>query len=176
MIKLNDLKNHWIEKMEGGDDKYLAIARTSNNAWHVIASGRAESIKSLNIMVDRDDGQGLVPDFAYSSNLNEGKSSDRIILIKKEKKMIISDENSLIYSFGIRDTEERSPIKRMIIYVRTANVHTFIFASRDADSICMSYSLAYEDMDAISHVMGGLFPALSKVSAKEVSAHEQTLD
>lgn len=175
MVKLKDIQSHWIEKMERGDDKYLAIARTSNNAWHVVAGGRAESIKSLNIMVDRDDGQGLVPDFVYPSNLNEGKSSNRIILIKKEKKMIISDEKSFC-SFGIKDTEERSPIKNMMIYVRTATVHTFIYASRESDSICVSYSLAFDDADAISHVMRGLFSSSNTNSNKEVTAHEQALD
>lgn len=174
MTKLNELQNHWIEKMEEGDEKYLAITRT-NNTWHVIVGGRAESIKSLSILVERDDGLGFVPDFTYPSSHYEEKSSDRIIMIKKEKKMIISDEKSF-YSFGIKDAEERSPIRNMMIYVRTATVHTFIYASRESDSICVSYSLAFDDADAITHVMRGLFSTSNTNSIKEVTAHEQALD
>lgn len=169
MSKLQSKQNTWIEKLEGGDSKYLAIARTGNNAWHLISNRRAEPIKALNIIMDNDDGTGLRPYYSFLMGQDENTPCQKEFLIKDERKMIVSDGSSILYSFGIKGSEAVTPIKSMLIYVRTEQVHTFIFASRECNSIKMSYTLVEQNADAISLLMDGLgFPS-PKMSNKEVN-------
>ena len=77
--------------------------------------------------------------------------------------MIVHDQNGE-YAFGIEG--ETAPARAFFVYIRTEDLHSFIFANQKCCSINMIHALAIEESDAITCFMDDVFEFEKPVEAK----------
>lgn len=166
MTNLKEKQEKWLLNLREGDENYLAVAR-GEKGWYLLSHRTAEPVAALMIMID--DGNGLRPEYYYSFAQSDVNPLDTTIVIKDEKKMILSDKNGC-YAFGIKDI--KSPAKAIFVYLRTAKLHTFIFAHQEACSVNMLLDLVREEKDATARCMESLVPTSMTMVKSEVVNNE----
>lgn len=170
MTNLEEKKIKWSDKLREGDKKYLMIARVDNE-WYFVGNKHAEPILSLKIAVDC--GAGLQKEYVYSIDRPDTDGLAFTAWIKDESKILIEDRNGLV-AFGIKDVA--SPAAAILIYLRTENIHTFIFGCQKSCSVSMFHAMALEQYDAVTYVMDDIFapqdaPKIA-IKVEEETAHE----
>lgn len=159
MTKLNEKQELWIEKLKEGDKRFTVISRCNDERWYFAGGKCSEQILSLKVAIDR--GNGLAPEYIYDFGAPEPNKPLYNFLIKNDSKMIFEDSNGT-YSLGIKG--EISSIKGIFIYIRTKEMHTFIFGNEKASSIKVIYKEAVETEDAISYCVLDIFASTSTES------------
>lgn len=153
MSVLNDKKFKWYESVQKGDSRYLML-KHDKNKWYFIGNNYTQEINSLKVAVDR--GEGMQLKYAWESQMSIVSDICFAAIIKDDKKLIAEDENGT-YTFGIKSIE---PImKSIFIYIRTKNMHCFVFGSSESNSAKMFFELADDEKDAVTNCMDSLFPS-----------------
>ena len=155
MEKLKEKYEKWMEKVISGDRRYFMITRTDDDRWYFVSGNHAEQILSLRIATDEENG--LRSEYEYSENHVESEKMSFTIIVKDDNKMIIQigDEEK---AFGIKDAPY--PVKSIVVYCKTATVHTFLFGSQPACVINTVFVSVSRNEDTIEPCIEGFYREL----------------
>lgn len=165
MTELMEKYNSWVEKVKAGEKDMLMLARVEKN-WFLVGNRAAERVRTFSVTLD--DGTGLHPAYIYSAEYPDVACPYVGIIIKDDKKMIIQGQDAL-YAFGVKDVPP--PVRAMCIYLRTENLHSFVFFSNEAKSIDVVHTVVAGPRDAITCYMANMF-GISAVKAENEEGGE----
>ena len=164
----------WLEKAMSGDPEYTLIAYDDGNGkWYHICSNHSEVISEMKIAVDAGYGEGMKVKYCYNIKCAETNCQwCTTMIIKNESKLIINiGEN--YSSFGVKNGNRT--LAKFYAYIRTTPVHKFVYASQECERICIQYSPAISDRDAVTYCVEEIFATPTTVSnfdETKVNHHE----
>ena len=152
MITITEKYEKWCEKVRSGSCSLLMLIR-EKGAWYLIYDRQAKRLSDVRITVcDGDD--------MTRTEYTDATPTDNecILLIKDEKKLIMSRGEKRLDAFGMESSD--STAKMVFCYARTAQVHILISAHRNSSSVNVLYYPVGGENDAISLCMqfGGILP------------------
>ena len=147
MKNLNDKKIKWSKKLKVGDPNYLMITRCEDQ-WYFLTGGYVEQIISLRIAID--EGVGLRSEYDYDIETSEIDAMNFTAILKNECELLVQDQNGL-WAFGIEDVE--SPADAILIYFRTATLHSFVCGCQKTCSLQMFRAMPPEWLDESDFLM-----------------------
>lgn len=137
--------NKWCDKVRSGSSSILMITQ-AKGSWFLVHNGQAKKLSSIRTIVY--DGDEMT-----RSEYNDVSPAENacMLLVKDEKKMIMSRGENRLDAFGMESAV--SSAKMVFCYARTSQVHILISAHRNSPSVNVMYYPVSGENDAFSLCM-----------------------
>ena len=131
----------------------------AEGSWFLVHNGQAKKLSSTRIIIyDGDEmEQNEYNDVSPVEN-------ECMLLVKDEKKMIMSRNENRLDAFGMESSA--STAQMVFCYARTSQVHILISAHRNSPSVNVMYYPVSGENDAFSLFMqsGGVLPLINRAT------------
>lgn len=145
MKEIREKIKSWNDKAEKGNDKYVKIAPCGKDMVYMF-SGKPYPINRLEVLVDT--GEGFKLHYLYDTVSGENSEFSFGAIVKDRTAMVIEDEKLGQYAFGLAESSEDSPVKTMIIHVRTSTFHSVIMADTSSNTVMVMEELTSLNVSA----------------------------
>lgn len=160
MKDLRETIRTWNEKTEKGNDKYVKIARCGDNMMYMF-SGIPYPIKRIEVLVDT--GDGFILHYIYDVAKEVKSDFSFGFIIKERKAMVVEDEKIGKFAFGLDKKVEDSPVKSMIVHVRTGVFHSVIMADVTNNSVMVMEDFTSLDTGASDAITVGFMKLIEQL-------------
>lgn len=160
----------WLEKAMRREKDYALIGRREGG-WYYIDNEIIEEISSITIVICK--GDQFHHFFDWDVEQKSENKRDFLIVIKDEKKMMLSDNTEGLFTFGLSESDDSA--KKILILFKTEGVSTIITATKEAQQVDMSYVMQHSQTDTFHECMRQIIFNLSENEALEKGGEDDAV-